>query len=84
MCVCATDSEKPWRHRDSDFEPRTPSSAEIEEKWERGWRVLFGSLGELTYDDLARTVTIRGVPMGVDEALLRSLGHVAYHVGPGW
>ena len=75
------DGEKPWRNRDSEFEPRTPSRAEIEEKWERGWRVLYGSLQELTDGDLGRTVTIRGVPMGVDEALLSSVAHAAHHVG---
>ena len=76
-----TDGEKPWRNRESEFEPRTPSRAEIQEKWERGWRILFGSLQELTDDDLGRTVTIRGVPMGVDDALLRSVAHAAHHVG---
>ena len=76
-----TDGEKPWRNRDSEFEPRTPSRAEIEEKWDRGWRILFGSLKELTDDDLGRTVIIRGVSMGVDEALLLSLAHASYHVG---
>ncbi len=76
-----TDGEKPWRNRDSEFEPRTPSRAEIEEKWDRGWQVLFGSLLELTDDDLDRSVIIRGVSMGVDEALLLSLAHASYHVG---
>ena len=43
--------------------------------------MLFGSLQELTDDDLSRPVTIRGVSMGADEALLRSVAHAAYHVG---
>lgn len=76
-----TDGEKPWRNRESEFEPRTPSRGEIGEKWERGWRILFGALQELTDDDLGRTVMIRGVAMGVDDALLRSLAHAAHHVG---
>lgn len=76
-----TDGEKPWRNRDSEFEPRTPSRAEIQEKWDRGWRVLFGSLQGLTDDDLSRTVSIRGIPMGVDAALLSSVAHAAHHVG---
>jgi len=76
-----TDGEKPWRNRDSEFEPRTPPRAEIQEKWERGWRILFASLQELTDDDLGRTVTIRGVSMDVDDALLRSVAHAAHHVG---
>ena len=76
-----TDGEKPWRNRESEFEPRTPSRAEIEEKWDRGWRILFGSLQQLADDDLSGSVIIRGVSMDVDEALLRSLAHASYHVG---
>ena len=71
--LLTTDGEKPWRDRDSEFEPRDVSPAEVAEKWERGWRVLFGALAELTDDDLAAPITIRGVPFRVDEALLRSL-----------
>ena len=79
--LLTTDGEKPWRNRDTEFEPRDASPAELAEKWERGWGVLFGALAELTDDDLAAPVTIRGVPFRVDEALLRSLAHLAYHVG---
>ena len=71
--LLTTDGEKPWRNRDSEFEPRDVSPVEITEKWERGWRVLFGALADLTDDDLAAPITIRGVPFRVDEALLRSL-----------
>ena len=79
--LLTTDGEKPWRDRDSEFELRDVSRAEVAEKWERGWGVLFGALAELTDDDLAAPITIRGVPFRVDEALLRSLAHLAYHVG---
>lgn len=76
-----TDGEKPWRDRESEFGSRTESPAAIRAKWERGWRVLFETLAGLEDDDLARTITIRGVELLVDEALLRSLGHTSYHVG---
>ncbi|MYA42097.1 MAG: DUF1572 domain-containing protein [Gemmatimonadetes bacterium] len=79
--LLTTDGEKPWRDRDSEFEPREVSAAEVTEKWERGWRVLFGALADLTDDDLAAPITISGVQFRVDEALLRSLAHLAYHVG---
>lgn len=79
--LLTTDGEKPWRNRDSEFEARDVSPAEVTGKWERGWRVLLGALAELTDDDLAAPITIRGVPFRVDEALLRSLAHLAYHVG---
>ena len=79
--LLTTDGEKPWRDRDSEFEARGVSPAEVTEKWERGWRVLLGALADLSDDDLAAPITIRGVPFRVDEALLRSLAHLAYHVG---
>lgn len=79
--LLTADGEKPWRNRDTEFEPRDVSPADVAEKWERGWRVLLGALAELTDDDLAAPITIRGVPFRVDEALLRSLAHLAYHMG---
>ena len=76
-----TDGEKPWRDRESEFEARNVSPAEVARKWDRGWGVLFDTLAELTDDDLTSGVTIRRVPHRVDEALFRSLAHAAYHVG---
>lgn len=76
-----TDGEKPWRDRDSEFVERTPTRAELRARWDRGWDTLTETLAALTDEDLTRTITIRGVPLRVDEALLRSLGHVSYHVG---
>ncbi len=55
-----SDGEKPWRHRDSEFEPRQATPASIRKKWDRGWRLLLASLRELSDDDLGRSVTIRG------------------------
>ncbi len=76
-----SDGEKAWRHREQEFDVRAPSRAELVAKWDRGWNVLLGTLEELKDDDLLRTVTIRRQPLQVTEALLRSLAHVAYHVG---
>lgn len=75
------DGEKPWRHRDAEFEERPYSRAEVEQMWEEGWSVLESALGELTEADLGREVQIRGQAWTVDAALARSLAHVAYHVG---
>ncbi len=78
----ASDGEKPDRNRDGEFEmPARASRDEIVKWWEDGWSVLFGSLQSLTADDLQRTVTIRGEPFAVVEALNRSAAHTAYHVG---
>jgi hypothetical protein len=76
-----TDGEKPWRHRDEEFVARQVSRAELVEKWERGWSVLFATLGALTDQHLSQTVHIRRQKLLIVEALHRSLAHVSYHVG---
>lgn len=76
-----SDGEKPWRERDREFLPRDESRAELMETWARGWTVLFDALAALEDADLNRSVTIRGVPHTVSEALHRSLAHASYHVG---
>ncbi len=83
-----TDGEKPDRDRDSEFVVPDPSPdarprarAEIMERWERGWSVLFATLDGLTPADIARTVLIRAVPHPVHAAVLRQVDHYAFHVG---
>lgn len=75
------DGEKPWRHRDEEFQPRAVTRDELLAKWTEGWDVLLGALSSLTDDQLHDTVTIRNQPLQVHEALHRSLAHLSYHVG---
>ena len=77
----ATDGEKPWRHRDDEFVDDIASRDELMAVWERGWSCLIAALMALTVDDLAKTVTIRGEPHTVIQAVHRQLDHYAYHVG---
>jgi uncharacterized damage-inducible protein DinB len=77
-----TDGEKASRDRDGEFlitESDTRSS--LMAAWERGWSTLFDTLAGLKESDLVRTVTIRGEPHSVRQALLRSMTHAAYHTG---
>ncbi len=76
-----TDGEKPWRQRESEFDAREVTGEALRERWEEGWSVLFGALGSLTDAGLGKTITIRGEPLSVRAALLRSLAHTSYHVG---
>ena len=76
-----SDGEKPWRNRESEFEERNVGRIELVEKWESGWSVLLATLESLDDARIESTVTVRGVPLTVGEALLRSLAHVSYHVG---
>jgi hypothetical protein len=76
-----SDGEKPWRNRETEFEDRRVGREELIDKWEAGWSALFDALERLTDEDLGRTITIRGQPLTVCEALHRSLAHASYHVG---
>lgn len=76
-----SDGEKPWRDRDDEFVTREYTRAESDEMWRKGWSVLERELAALTDADMSRQVKIRQQPLTVQEALLRSLAHAAYHVG---
>ena len=76
-----SDGEKPWRHRDDEFESAAMSRTELLQAWDDAWGVLFGELEKLSDADLSATVTVRQQPLRIDEALHRSLAHAAYHVG---
>lgn len=75
------DGEKPTRDRDSEFESREVTRAEVMEKWARGWAPLLAEVKVLTDADLSGTIIIRTQPLRIDQALERSLAHAAYHVG---
>lgn len=76
-----TDGEKPDRDRDQEFEVIEDTRASLLESWEAGWRTLFNSIEPLTEDDFAKTITIRGEPHSVVEAINRQLTHYSYHIG---
>src|SRR5437660_396234 len=54
-----SDGEKPWRHREEEFDDRMVTRAALMAKWERGWSVLFDALGALSDEHLQETVAIR-------------------------
>jgi hypothetical protein len=76
-----TDGEKPDRDRDTEFEIIGDTRESLMTFWETGWQTLFDNIEPLTEDDFAKTVTIRGEPLTVVEAINRQLTHYAYHVG---
>lgn len=76
-----SDGEKSWRNRDGEFADGTYTRAEVENTWKAGFDLVIGELAKLTDDDLNKTITIRGTPMAVHEALCRSLAHTASHTG---
>ena len=91
-----TDGEKPDRNRDTEFEREAGDTREaITARWNAGWDLLFTTITSLGPGDLGRTVTIRGEPHTVVQAINRQLSHYSAHVGqivllakhfagPGW
>ena len=76
-----TDGEKADRNRDGEFSDETETRDTVRAQWEEGWRITFGALESLEPADLERTVTIRGEPHSVVQAIQRNLAHLAYHTG---
>lgn len=76
------DGEKPDRFRDREFElsPAT-TRADVMQWWEQGWSSVFSAIDPLKSDDVMRTVTIRGEPHTVLQAINRQIAHYAQHIG---
>lgn len=78
----ASDGEKPDRHRDQEFELSGKTTrADVMRWWEDGWGTVLSALEPLKPEDVERTVTIRGQPHTVLQAINRQIAHYAYHVG---
>lgn len=76
-----TDGEKPDRNRDSEFEMMGDTRESLMKFWEDGWQTLFNAIEPLTPEDFSKTITIRGEPHTVVEAINRQLTHYSYHIG---
>ncbi len=76
-----TDGEKPDRNRDGEFVDPPATREALLREWEDGWARVFAAIEPLRDADLARTVTIRGEPHSVMQAINRQLAHYPHHVG---
>jgi hypothetical protein len=77
-----TDGEKPDRHRDTEFERELADTRDaILARWNAGWDLLLKTVASLQPDDLEKSVTIRGEPHTVVQAIGRQMTHYASHVG---
>ena len=76
-----SDGEKPDRNRDVEFEMIGDTRESLMQYWETSWQVLFDNIEPLTVDDFSKTVTIRGEPHTIAEAINRQLTHYSYHIG---
>lgn len=77
-----TDGEKPTRHRDQEFiiDEKT-TRADVMRWWEEGWKIVFDMFASLKPEDLTKTVTVRGEPHTVLQAINRQVAHYAHHSG---
>jgi hypothetical protein len=77
-----SDGEKPDRFRDREFEVSGATSREdVMAWWEEGWACVLGAIDALKSEDVTRSVTIRGEPHTVLQAINRQIAHYAAHVG---
>jgi hypothetical protein len=76
-----SDGEKPDRDRDTEFVAAPVTRADLIQTWNEAWQTLFEALTPLSDADLGRTVTIRGEPHSVMQAINRQIAHYAYHCG---
>lgn len=77
-----SDGEKPDRFRDREFELATGTTrAEVMKWWEEGWNCVFAAINSLKTEDVMRTVTVRGQPHSVMQAINRQIAHYAQHTG---
>ena len=77
----STDGESATRDRDLEFTDLFEPRDGLMRRWEGGWAVVFAALEGLRDEDWTRTVTIRGEPLSVIEAVQRQLAHYPHHVG---
>lgn len=76
-----SDGEKPNRDREAEFADPPTTRQALLALWEQGWQSVFTALEPLSEPDLARSVTIRGEPHSVMQAINRQLAHYSYHCG---
>jgi len=77
-----SDGEKPDRNRDQEFEINSATTrADVMRWWEEGWARVFAAIEALKPEDVMRTVTIRGEPHTVLQAINRQIAHYAQHTG---
>ena len=78
----SSDGEKPDRKRDNEFELYPSDTvSNLGKRWQESWEITLETLESLESQDFSRTITIRGEPLSVVDAIQRSLAHTAHHVG---
>ncbi|WP_273567559.1 DUF1572 family protein [Maribacter halichondriae] len=75
------DGEKPWRHRDVEFEDPYENMDTMMAAWQMGWDCLFVAMDSINKNNFDTHIKIRNEDHTVIEALTRQLAHYASHIG---
>ncbi len=75
------DGEKPWRHRDVEFEHPYENMAEMIAAWQNGWDCLFIAMDSIKKNNFDTQIKIRNEDHTIIDALTRQLAHYASHIG---
>jgi uncharacterized damage-inducible protein DinB len=77
-----TDGEKADRNRDQEFVLTSADTRpDLMRRWEESFTIVLDNIAALKPEDFVKTVTIRGEPHTILQAMSRSVLHTAYHVG---
>ena len=76
-----SDGEKEWRHRDQEFILDSDVKSDYMDKWHRSWTMLREALDSVESRQLDDKVIIRNHEHNISTAILRSVTHIASHVG---
>jgi uncharacterized damage-inducible protein DinB len=77
-----TDGDKASRDRDAEFVIGPDDTrARLLAQWDQAFTIFDQAMANLQESDWLRTITIRGEPHSVLQAIHRSLTHTSYHVG---
>lgn len=76
-----TDGEKPERNRDAEFHDWEGDRTSLMAHFEAGWSALVSAVRVIDDSNINQLITIRGENHTIEQALVRSITHVAYHVG---
>jgi len=77
----SSDGEKPWRHRDQEFEDIIKTREELLLTWEAGWQRLFEAMDSVSEETIDTPVYIRNQEHAIVEAINRQFSHYPYHIG---
>lgn len=75
------DGEKKWRKRDSEFEIRNRTRADLMKLWQKAWVIVDVELEPLSEKKLSEIIYIRNEGHTILQALFRQSNHLSYHVG---